>query len=85
MVNRPTNAPCWLVFVWIDGRRLWLRGPGEIETDLTEDIIFKNGFSGAFRFNTTNVEPFLSESEAIRHALMIDGGFVKVSPKDRYD
>lgn len=74
-MNRPTNAPCWLVYVWLDGRRLWLRDPSSVQELLHYGT---RANQRPIRFTTRQVEPFVSEIDAIAAALILDGGVRRV-------
>lgn len=78
MVNRPLNAPCWVVYTtpreaaapgWA-GTRFYLRRPSALDP-------IRNGTQGPTEydgcFSATLVEPFLNLVDAVAAAILIDG------------
>lgn len=71
-MNRPTNASCWIVYFTdlVDGNVVFLRSP--------------RSMLGEMYFGLANVEPFLTEEDAVAWVLKFGtGGVIEVMKGER--
>lgn len=73
-MNRPLNAPCWVVYTRVgdDNARYYVAGPDELDRlrSGTKPLVGRN-YDGYF--SVVHVEPFLNKDDAIACALLVDG------------